>query len=249
MNKGLVIIGTDTDIGKTFVSAALLSALRRRGIDTGYMKPLQSGAFRKEGILRAPDVEYILEKTGKELEPGEYEEVSPVRLELPLAPAVAARLREKEIDLSRVLTSYQRLQEKHKCLLVEGVGGLMVPIAKNTLLPELIKSLNLPVLVVTGPGLGTINHTLLTVKIAGRLGIEVSGIIINNYPVEPDIATRTNPDVISRFLNADILGIIPRFENETLVDNWEEIVDIVEEKVNISRVIKAASLGGKRNGH
>src|SRR5205823_4609969 len=122
---GIFITGTDTGVGKTAVAAALAGALRSRGLDVGVMKPVQSGAERGPGGLVAPDGHFLAIAAGVE-DPPEW--VCPVCLEAPLAPSVAAEMEGREIDLGVVFAAYRALRERHDWLIVEGAGGICVPI-------------------------------------------------------------------------------------------------------------------------
>ncbi|GAB6138685.1 dethiobiotin synthase [Halanaerobaculum tunisiense] len=230
MGAGIFIIGTDTDIGKTVVTAGLTAALRQQSYDLGVMKPFQSGAIEEGNKLLAPDIEFVLKHTSLDTD---YDLLNPIRLEPPLAPSVAAREEGVEIDLDQVKSAYQQLQEKYQGLVVEGAGGLMVPLAKDFLIPDLVTMLDLPVIIVARPNLGTINHTVLTVKLARQLGIDVLGVIINGYPQEAGVAEETNPDIISDLAEIPILGIVPYIEDLEEVD----LGKVVADNVDLERII------------
>lgn len=203
--RGLFITGTDTGVGKTVVTGALAAALRRRGLDVGVMKPVQSGATRTQAGMSATDAEFLSRVAGVEDPP---ELVCPVRLEAPLAPSVAARMEGREVRREEILAAYRELCRRHPTMLVEGAGGLAVPIAGSYLISDLARDMDLPLLVVARPSLGTINHTLLTVHFARAAGLEVLGVVINNYPAEPGLAERTSPRIIEELAGAPILGLV-----------------------------------------
>ncbi|MGM0472357.1 MAG: dethiobiotin synthase [Bacillota bacterium] len=208
MGQGIFVTGTDTDIGKTVITAGLVAALRQEGYDTGVMKPFQSGAIEGENELLAPDLEEVLAVT--DLERTDYELMNPIRLKAPLAPSVAAKLAGEEIEIGEVESAYQQLQKEYQNLVVEGAGGLMVPLADDFLIPDLVKLLDLSIVIVARPNLGTINHTVLTVKMAENLGLEVAGIIINGLREdEMGVAEETNPEVIAELTDVPILGVVP----------------------------------------
>jgi dethiobiotin synthetase len=205
--RGLFITGTDTGVGKTVVTAALAAAVRARGVDVGVMKPIQTGARPTPGGLAAPDAEFLASVSGVGDPP---ELVCPVRLLAPLAPSVAAELEQTAVDIPAILTAYRALQGRHAALLVEGAGGLAVPIARNYYMSDLARDMGLPVLIVARPSLGTINHTLLTVHWARAAGLAVAGIVISGYPDEPGVAERTSPAVIESLSGIPILGLVER---------------------------------------
>jgi dethiobiotin synthetase len=233
--QGIFITGTDTDIGKTVVTAGLVASLRQQGYDWGAMKPFQSGAIKEGDRLLAPDVEFILQITDLE---ADYDLLNPIRLEPALAPSVAAEVEGVEIDISKVKNAYHKLQEEYQGVIVEGAGGLMVPLAKNFLVPDLIKILDLPIIIVARPNLGTINHTVLTVKMARELGFNVLGVIINGLKKdEAGIAEKTNPELISKLAEIPILGVVPYIEN---LENDLEAIDlakIITDNVDLEQIM------------
>ncbi|TDX59319.1 dethiobiotin synthase [Orenia marismortui] len=235
MSRGFFITGTDTDVGKTVITAGLLAVLRERGHDIGLMKPFQTDFIEKDGEILSPDLEYVLRFVDIDTD---YDLMNPIRLREPLAPSVAAEVEGIEIDLTKVDRAYEELLTIHRGLIVEGAGGLMVPLTKDFLIPDLIKKLDLPLIIVARPNLGTINHTVLTVKVARQLGIEVLGVIINGFKEEEaGIAEETNPEVIAELADVDILGIIPYIEG---LDSGCEKVDLAkvfEENVEIDKII------------
>lgn len=194
---GLFITGTDTGVGKTVVAGALAGALRRRGLDVGVMKPVATGVSPSGDL--PPDARFLARLAGVS-DPSEW--VCPVRLEAPLAPWVAARLEGREVRTDRVLSAYGELRSRHEWLVVEGAGGLAVPVTSTYLMSDLARDMELPLVVVARPGLGTINHCLLTAHYAGCAGLAVAAIVLNAYPPDPGLAERTNPQAIR-----DLTGI------------------------------------------
>lgn len=225
MEKGLFITGTDTGVGKTFVGGLLASLLRRRGVDVGVMKPVESGCPRRDGVLYPQDAYYLKEKAKSE---DPIEEIVPYTLELPAAPAVAAASEGVEIDLGRICETFAILAQRHDLTLVEGAGGLLVPLTEEADNTRLILALGVPALVVARANLGTINHTLLTVNWALHLGIEILGILINHPSGSLSEAEHVNLDALLSRLPAPLLGIVPHLPNgkvETL-NNLEGALDL-----------------------
>ena len=184
MSGGIFVTGTDTGVGKTIVAATLTRLLRLRGINVGVMKPVTSGCREERGRLVSDDALLLCMAAG--LPCGD--DIAPYLLREPLAPVEAARLDGVRIDAGRIKESYARLAASHEVVIVEGAGGLMVPLAEQMLTTDLIKFLDLPLLVVARANLGTVNHTLLTCFSARRLGLDVAGVVVNNYPQAPDLA-------------------------------------------------------------
>jgi dethiobiotin synthetase len=209
--RGVFITGTDTNVGKTWVAAGLTAALRQRGVKAVYFKPIQSGCPEEEGRLIPTDARLARTLAGL-VEP--LEVLSPICLRLPLAPGVAAAQAGVEVDPGRIAAGLKALAVRYEFLVVEGAGGLYVPlIDTHFLVLDLIRWLNLPLAVVAKSGLGTINHTVLTVKAAQAAGIQVAGIILNRYPEKPGLAAETNPGVIAALTGVPILGRLPEVED------------------------------------
>jgi dethiobiotin synthetase len=204
---GVFITGTDTDVGKTWVAAGLTNVLRRRGVHAVYFKPIQSGCPREDGRLIPTDARLARDLAALD-EP--LDVLTPIALELPLAPGVAAARAGVEINLEPLAATLKDLAARYDFLVVEGAGGLYVPlIGAHFLVLDLIRWLKLPLAVVAKSGLGTINHTVLTVKAAQAAGIEVAGVIFNRYPAKPGLAAQTNPEVIAALTGVPILARLP----------------------------------------
>ncbi len=205
--KGIFVTGTDTGVGKTVVAAALAGLLKAEGVDVGVMKPVQSGGVRENGRLISEDARFLSKAAGVVDEPGL---VNPYCLEPPLSPNVAARVSGVEIDPTAITTAFRELAGRHDLIVVEGAGGLLVPISDDFLIADLIVALGLPILVVARPNLGTINHTLLTIRCARHMGIKPIGTVINGYRDDAaGLAERTSPDEIERLSGLPIIGILP----------------------------------------
>jgi dethiobiotin synthetase len=207
MRTGIFITGTDTGVGKTIASAGLLLALKQRGLNVGYMKPVESGCPVLDGEVVAQDVRFIREIVGIR---DDLELMCPYRLKAAAAPSIAGRMEDVHVDLGVIVDQYFQLSLMHEIVVVEGIGGLMVPLNNSDLVTDLVLQLGLEMVVVAKPGLGTINHTLLTVNMAKMMGIPLSGVIINGFGREAiGLPERTNPDEIEHFGNVPVLGILP----------------------------------------
>jgi len=206
IKNGVFLTATDTEVGKTAVAASLAAVLRQRGWDIGVMKPIASGCMSQEEKLVAEDAECLKKAANCE---DSVDLVCPVRLKDPLAPTVAAERAHTTIDLENVRSAYHTLRKKHRCLIVEGIGGILVPITPTLLIADLAVEFGLPVIIVARPKLGTINHTLLTIEASRQRGLDVLGVIINRYPQEsPGLAEVTSPKEIERCGKVPILAIL-----------------------------------------
>lgn len=193
MKTGIFITGTNTDIGKTFVSSLLLSAALQQGMSARYFKPLQTGT--------SSDCDTVKSLT----QVSEDRIVRPVySFPTPVTPYLAAQIANSEIEINKILKTWHALPEG--CYIVEGAGGLMVPVWRNLLMRDVIKQLQLPLLIVASTVLGTMNHTLLTVEAARAVGIEVKGIILSG-PTSPGLT-----EILTEFSDVKILAEIPWLE-------------------------------------
>ena len=197
--EGIFITGTGTEIGKTVVAGGLAATLINDGVHVGVMKPISSG-----GVADA----HFLKHAAQVNDPLTL--INPIQLQHPLAPSVAAKLEDIVIDISVINTAYDQLREKYEFLIVEGVGGIAVPITDEMLVVQLIQKLNLPVLIVAHTGLGAINHTILTVEYAKQHSIKIVGIVLNQpQPNTLGLAEQTNPSEIERITQIPIIGVLP----------------------------------------
>lgn len=197
--NGLFVTGTDTGVGKTLVTAALALALRARGVDVGVVKPVQTGEGDAETLRRWAELHE---------EPGE---IAPLSFAAPLAPLVAARLEGRELELEEVAERTRKAARRHDVVLVEGAGGLLVPVGPGWTMADLAARLGLPLLVVARAGLGTVNHTLLTVAEARRRGLAVAGVVLNGAV---DLSSDTNAELIESFGDVRVLAQIPPLPGE-----------------------------------
>ena len=185
MTESIFIAGTSTDIGKTFVTALLVRYLRDKNINAGYFKPVLSGAEIVDNRLVPGDAKYVCDIAGIKTQPQDL--VSYI-LKNAVSPHLAAELENKTVDLNKIKTDFNKLKNEHNFLIVEGCGGIICQIStqKNNeiFLTDIIKSLNLDVILVASSLLGTINSTVLTVEYARKLNIDIKGIIMNFYDKE-----------------------------------------------------------------
>ncbi|OGV66445.1 MAG: dethiobiotin synthase [Lentisphaerae bacterium RIFOXYA12_FULL_48_11] len=210
MNKGLFITGTDTGVGKTVVSSILLASLRQSGIDAVPMKPVQTGCTSRKGKLVAPDLEFMLDFAGIKPDKISLNLMCPYKFKPECSPHLAATMAGKPISLSRIMAAFKKLTRKHQVVIAEGAGGVLAPVSDRKTMLNLMKLLNLPIILVARPGLGTINHTLLSIREIRRARLELKGVIFNQTkPGNPGYIEKDNMKIIARLGKVKILGFIP----------------------------------------
>jgi len=207
MTRSIFVTGTDTGVGKTVVAAGIAAALARSGANVGVMKPVATGGRRRGNRLVSQDAELLRRAAGVR---DPLELVNPVCLRPPLAPSLAARVSRRPVDLGLVWKAYTALSAAHERLVVEGVGGLLVPILERYPVARLVRRLGLPLVVVVRPTLGTINHTALTVMAARAHGLAVRGLVVNHHArFKVGLAERLNPAALESETDAPVLGEVP----------------------------------------
>ncbi len=207
--KSYFVTGTDTDVGKTWIIAGLARAFRNMGIDIGIMKPFAAGTVQKTGF-KSMDVE-ILSRAAKVNDPENL--VNPQFFPIPASPYTAMKnsnVHEK-VNVDLILQNFKKLLRIHDSILVEGMGGIMTPILKNYYITNLINDLNLETIIVTRTRIGTLNHTIMTCKMAKKYGIHVRGIIINQIDLD-GYDVDVLKDDIEDVTGFSVLGTIPFFK-------------------------------------
>jgi len=232
---GYFITGTDTGVGKTAITAVLASLFKKKGFNVAAYKPVESGGRIEGDKCLSLDAEFV--KTHAEIEQP-YEEMNTYCFKNPVSPHLAAELENKEIDMGKILEHFEKLKENYDVVLVEGAGGICVPVVKTKILiADLIKMLSIPMIVVARPTLGTINHTVLTVKYAQQAGIEVRGIVINyTQNINETVIEKTNPKYIEEITKVPILGIVP-FVNFS-ANEKPDVIKNPEKYIDYERIIK-----------
>ena len=210
MNRGFFITGTDTGVGKTIIAGAMIKVMHYFGARACAMKPIESGCGKEGDILVPHDGAFLRETAQME---DSLRLVTPCCFEHPLAPFAASEIEGKRVDIEGIRKAFHTLIRSYDAIVVEGIGGIMVPLRRDYYLVDLMKEFALPLLIVTRPGLGTINHTMLTVNYALEAGFEVAGIIINcSRPPENSLAEKTNPGVLEEICPVPIIGTFPYLE-------------------------------------
>lgn len=216
----IFVTGTDTGVGKTIVTAALARHFRTRGLHVGVMKPMETGV-EDPGTI-GPDAELLRWAAGAE---DDDDLLSPYRFSLAASPHQAAAEAKVHIDARTIIDAFNTLRQNKDVMLVEGAGGLMVPIRGGYLMADLAGQLDLPLLVVTHPVLGTINHTLLTTFAARAMDLPMSGLIINRMPQHPGKIAAEAPHLLAAMASADLLGVLP----EVTGTDQEKVLLLAEE--------------------
>ncbi len=195
--SGVFVVGTDTGVGKTTVSIAVIEGLRARGLRVAAMKPCETGD--------GDDAVRLREASGLELD---ARDLNPYRFSRPAAPWIAARAEGQSISFAKIVSAYERVRSQADFTVVEGAGGLLVPFTNEDTTVELIQALALPVLVVARTALGTINHCLLTLEVARARGLRVVGIVFSRIETEADPGEREVIATIERLGQVRSLGVL-----------------------------------------
>jgi dethiobiotin synthetase len=253
VGKGIFITGTDTDVGKTQVTAGLAAALHRWQITTRsdvdfrpitLWKPVQTGV--QLGSVHADS--YRLWK-GSGL-PVIEEEIASYTFPDPAAPWIAARRASETIVFEELVDEGRRRLEHPGLCLIEGAGGLLVPLTDCTTIADLAGSLGLPLLIVARAGLGTVNHTLLTVAYARQIGLPIAGVILNGYRKGQEASLQENKEMIERFGGVSVLGCLPWFAHDRWDDagwaDWrEQWTSLVEQNVALEYLLNLGEPRGR----
>ena len=204
--QGLFVIGTDTGVGKTTIAGAMARSLISRGIDCGVMKPIETGCHLETQDLIPTDGSYLKAAARSS---DALHLITPCRYQAPLAPYAATLQGEDDVDFPAIQAACQHLQAKHDFLIIEGLGGLMVPLTAQRDLVDLIKKIGLPVLLIARSGLGTLNHSLLTIRYGTEHGIDFLGLVLNRTRPEQEASEKTNIEILSRRITLPVTGPFP----------------------------------------
>lgn len=200
MARGLFVTGTGTEVGKTVVAATIARTLAGEGQRVAVFKPAVTGL--DEGV--ETDYELLRRASGSDQSD---EEIAPYRYGPPASPHLAAALAGEEIDPERLRRAAAAAAEGADAIVCEGVGGLLVPLAPGYLIRDLAADLGYSLVVVAAPGLGTINHTLLTIEAARATGLEVTAVVLNPWPQDPSEIERDNRETIASLAKVEVLTL------------------------------------------
>ena len=210
--RGLFVTATDTGVGKTVVTAGLALVLVARGHQPAVMKPVQTGNLADDP---AGDTMVLERWTGLPV-------ANVYAFEPPVAPLVAARAAGRAIELEPIL---ERAEALARPLLVEGAGGLLVPVGEGWTIADLARELGFPLLVVARAGLGTVNHTALTIRVARAEGLEPAGVVLNEHGCPPDPSWETNAGLIEELAGVPVLGRVASIEGDLTSERLREAVE------------------------
>ena len=212
--KGFFITGTDTGVGKTVVAGGIAKILSQDH-RVGVFKPVASGCRKQREGLINDDAEFLSCCANCQFP---LSVVNPVGFITPAAPVVCEEVEHRRVDFEQIATAYKYICENSDVVIVEGIGGLLVPISDSVDVAEMAKWFDLPVVIAARPGLGTINHTLLTIDAVRKAGLDLAGVVINGYDVsKADTAIETAPAVIAQWGDTQILSIVP-FDEDTDIE-------------------------------
>lgn len=204
-NRSIFITGTDTGVGKTRVTVALMQRLVETGARVGGMKPVASGCIHSGPALVSDDASLILQYSNIPLQ---YDEVNPIAMELPVSPDIAAAMEGKDIGLGPVKSVYARLRQRCDYLLVEGIGGWRTPCTSSRGMADIVEELGIPVILVVGLRLGCINHALLTVEAIQKDGFQLLGWVANRIDPDFGYSEQTLACLADR-ISVPLLGDLP----------------------------------------
>ncbi len=224
MTKAVFITATGTDVGKTYISALIVKKMRELGYNCGYFKPALSGAEIIEGKIIPGDCNYVLKQAGIETPPENY--VSYV-FKTAVSPHLASEIENNPIKIEKIKSDFARIKKEFDYIVVEGAGGIVCPFnlgKEKLMLPDIIKTLGLDIVIVASASLGTINSTVLTAEYAKQKGINVKGIILNNYN-ENDLMQKDNKKQIEALTGIKVLATVAKDGNdiEDLSNIFEEV--------------------------
>ena len=218
------VTGTDTDVGKTCVSAALAKHFRDNDVDVGVMKPFASG-YKTTTDSVSSDVEILIKYSGVK---DPIDLVNPYYFEIPTSPYDACKQLNLEIDISNVIESYKQLTSIHDVVIVEGIGGIMTPISKNYFVSDLISDLQLESIIVTGSKIGAVNHLMLTYEHALQKKLKLKGLLVNQNVSDGYELSNLKHQIFGLTGNK-VFGAIPfqkSFNIDSYVKNFSNFVDI-----------------------
>ncbi len=220
--KGILITGTDTGVGKTRTTLQIIKTAQKSGLRVAAIKPFETGCRLRGNKLVPLDALQLMKACGMD----DMNTVNPYRFNTPAAPFIAARLENILIDVRKIKKIYRELSLRNDLIVVEGAGGLLVPVTKHLSYADLAKELSLSVLVVSANKLGVINHTLLTVDSIKARGLNLLGVVLNDRDKKDDMAKRTNAYALSTLLGTSFIGEIKFNQSGNGISIYEKILKL-----------------------
>jgi dethiobiotin synthetase len=215
-HKGLFITATDTGLGKTVISGAIAKILRQADKNIGVFKPIATGCRSTIDGLVSEDAEFLSCCAESEFS---LDDITPITYSTPAAPLACEVAEHRRVDIEKIAAAYNYICSKTDCVIVEGIGGIRVPITAGLDVLGMAKAFGLPVVIVARPNLGTINHTLLTIEAIRSANLPLAGVIINGYDdSKADFACQSAPAIIADIGKTQILAVVP-FDDRTNIEN------------------------------
>lgn len=233
--KGIFIIGIDTEIGKTTISAGLGNLLFRRGIKTGVMKPFATASKKYSNNFKSQDSKLLKEATGNK---DKDDIINPYFYSIPTAPYLAKKILKinEDINPEEVLSKYKEIEKRYEFTIVEGIGGLMVPLGKNFFVADLASIINVPVILIMSNKIGSINHIIMTYRLAMLYKLKIKGVIINNkWKFSNPLFKLINNNlqfIVEEMTGAKVLATIPYLKKPS----FKKIANILEKKDIINKL-------------
>lgn len=226
---GFFVTATDTEVGKTVVTAGLALAIRDRDVNAGVMKPIQTG-----GLASDPGSDVVeLIRLSKVPEAGNA--INVYSFEPPVAPLVAAQEAGTSLAREEIVRRASELARRYRPLLVEGLGGLMVPVGEDWTIADLAVALNLPLVIVARAGLGTINHSVLTIRVAIEIGLNPKAVVLNEHGQDPDPSWASNAEHIENLGGVPVIGRLRSVDPLTS----ESLEEAVRDCLDIDRLLES----------
>lgn len=222
MNRGVFITGTSTDVGKTYISSLIVKNLRENNVNCGYFKGALSGAYLEDNELIPGDAKEVCIRANLNCNPKDL--VSYIFKE-PVSPHLAAKINNEFIELNKIKADFDKISKNYDFMVVEGCGGIICPLRfddKKIMLTDIIKILNLPIIIVADGGLGTINDTVLTAEYAKSQGFLIIGIILNNYD-ENNMMHIDNKKMIEELTNIPVIVCVKEGD-ESINTSLKEVI-------------------------
>ncbi|HEX9677562.1 dethiobiotin synthase [Nitrososphaera sp.] len=229
--RGVFVTGTGTGVGKTLVSAGLAWALRKRKVGVAACKPFATASRAYSSKYKSRDIAILAEACGA-TEPDE--ELNPLFFKVPASPLMAAQILNKPtVDVHGALFPLKKLGIKHGFVVVEGIGGVMVPLTEREFVADFARLAGLPVIIVATPQLGAINHALLTVRVCREFGLDIAGIVVNMMPKSPSAVEKNTPRVIERLAGVPLLATLPLMKKP----NYKQAASALERQGAVDRIL------------
>jgi dethiobiotin synthetase len=227
ISKGTFLIGIDTGIGKTTIAAGLGNLLFRKGIKVGVMKPFATGSKQYSKDFKSLDTKILKAASGNK---DNDDVINPFFYSIPTAPYLAKRILKlnENIDIKKILNKYKEIENRHEFTIVEGIGGLMVPLSKDFCVADLAALINLPIILIMSNRIGSINHIIMTYRLSLEFNLKITGIIINNkcklLETYCKLITNNLPHAVEELTQSRVLATIPYIKKPTP----NKIADILE---------------------